>query len=796
MKTWITTALRFVLTLAIIHSLGTVACAELDLNEEEQAYINNRGPIVFVSQSHYAPFEFIHADGNRDGMCIELARWIATELGFKARFVDSSFASAQQMIRSGDADVLTSFFYSEKRDRLFDFTEAVFQIPATIFVAAERPDIKGLSDLNGKTIAIQQGDYAEDYLHEKGIVFTLLPAENFSEATDMVIAGKADAIIGDEQIVLYHLYSNSLEKKLKKVGRPLYTGENAMAVMDGETILADILNKGIQLARERGVLKSINDKWLGVKLPQQNSFFYQYRWYISLILLSILILLVVIWLWNISLRREVRRRTRTLRESEHFLDMVIEHIPNMIFVKKATDLSYIKFNRAGEQLTGYNRNELYGKCDHDFFPPEQADSFTRKDRDVLAKGAPIDIPEEVIRTRHRGERTLHTQKIPILDETGTASYLLGISEDISDRLATEQARRISDERLRAAIDAIDEGFVIYDAEDRLVMCNQKYREIYDAITHLIKPGVPFSDHINAYGKLLFDQPSAQQKWVSKRLEEHRLEKNAELRTVSGRWIKLAERKTSDGSTVGIRVDITRMKQSEQDLIDTLKEKETLLKEVHHRVKNNMQVISSLLNLQQETIDAPELAEIFKEASRRIRAMALIHENLYQSESFCNLSVEDYLERLTSQLLQSMDNPRTAIVYDIRVDDIKVTIDAAVPFGLMVTEILTNAIKYAFPGRSSGCISIRLSSCVEGYCRLRIEDNGLGLPPGFVLDEATTLGMRLISDIAEKQLEGHCHVDGSKGVRWDITWPCEPRGRSDSGPHRPARNIPQPPTGTG
>jgi PAS domain S-box-containing protein len=128
---------------------------------------------------------------------------------------------------------------------------------------------------------------------------------------------------------------------------------------------------------------------------------------------------------------------RDLRESERFLDSVVEHIPNMIFVKDAQTLRFVKFNQAGEQLVGYSREELLGKTDHDFFPKEEADFFTAKDRRVLESKEPVDIPEEIIHNRSNEERILHTKKLPILDDGGTPQYLLGISEDITDRKALE-----------------------------------------------------------------------------------------------------------------------------------------------------------------------------------------------------------------------------------------------------------------------------------------------------------------------------------------------------------------------
>jgi PAS domain S-box-containing protein len=128
---------------------------------------------------------------------------------------------------------------------------------------------------------------------------------------------------------------------------------------------------------------------------------------------------------------------RDLRESERFLDSVVEHIPDMLFVKDAQKLRFVRFNKAGEQLVGYPREALLGKTDYDFFPKEEADFFTSKDRQVLKSKQPVDIPEEIIHNRDNEERILHTKKIPILDESGAPQYLLGISEDITERKALE-----------------------------------------------------------------------------------------------------------------------------------------------------------------------------------------------------------------------------------------------------------------------------------------------------------------------------------------------------------------------
>jgi PAS domain S-box-containing protein len=157
----------------------------------------------------------------------------------------------------------------------------------------------------------------------------------------------------------------------------------------------------------------------------------------------------------ISLTRDIAERMmaeKKLKQTNIFLDSIIENIPNMIFLKDARDLRFIQFNRAGEDLLGYSREELLGKSDYDFFPKEQADHFTKKDRDVLNGKEVVDIPEESLQTRTKGERTIHTKKVPLLDEKGEPEFLLGISEDITERKRAEEQVRESRELYKLLAD--------------------------------------------------------------------------------------------------------------------------------------------------------------------------------------------------------------------------------------------------------------------------------------------------------------------------------------------------------
>jgi len=171
---------------------------------------------------------------------------------------------------------------------------------------------------------------------------------------------------------------------------------------------------------------------------------------------------------------------RDLQKSEAFLNKIVEHIPNMIFVKDAESLSYVRLNKAGEQLLGYSREELIGKKNRDIFPKEKADIFTAQDREVFKTGALVDIPEETITNRNHEERILHTQKIPIPDETGKPGYLLGIAEDITARKRTEEELKIQKQRFQALSESSPMGMAVIDANSSLTFkyMNPKFKELF------------------------------------------------------------------------------------------------------------------------------------------------------------------------------------------------------------------------------------------------------------------------------------------------------------------------------
>lgn len=218
--------------------------------------------------------------------------------------------------------------------------------------------------------------------------------------------------------------------------------------------------------------------------------------------------------------------------------------------------------------------------------------------------------------------------------------------------------------------------------------------------------------------------------------------------------------------IGVIKDISERKIAREDLEDSLKEKEVLLKEMHHRVKNNLQIITSLLSLQSHHTTDEEVEKLLKDSQNRIRSMSIIHEKLYRSDSLSDIAFKDYVSEIVEHLKYSYELTGLEVEYNI--DDVSFDLEKAVPCGLILNELVANAMKYAFKDKK-GKISILLKKQDNGIL-LTISDNGIGLPEGFDLEEEQeSLGMQLVVSLIE-QIDGTIKLDNTNGAKFIMNLP--------------------------
>jgi PAS domain S-box-containing protein len=256
--------------------------------------------------------------------------------------------------------------------------------------------------------------------------------------------------------------------------------------------------------------------------------------------------------------------------------------------------------------------------------------------------------------------------------------------------------------------------------------------------------------------------------INDELESRVQQRTADLEEANDSLESNVQQRTAElaSAVEALQAEIAERKRVEQQMLSSLQEKEVLLKEIHHRVKNNLQIISSLLSLQSEKIGNRDPARTFRESQDRIRSMALIHEKLYQARDISHVDFAEYVRSLTAYLFRSyVTGPGIQLAMDI--DDISLDIDKAIPCGLIINELVSNSLKYAFPAGRRGEVRITLSKGGKGYV-LVVADNGIGLPPGLDFRNTPSLGLQLVNTLVS-QLEGAVELAPDAGTAFRITF---------------------------
>jgi two-component sensor histidine kinase len=260
--------------------------------------------------------------------------------------------------------------------------------------------------------------------------------------------------------------------------------------------------------------------------------------------------------------------------------------------------------------------------------------------------------------------------------------------------------------------------------------------------------------------------------INKKYREESIEIKQELPSGKVKWLKEISEKiyNQTGELIridGISLDLTEINLCQEKVNKIIQEKDILIKELHHRVKNNLQVISSILNLQSSYVSDPSTLDILQESQNRIKSMSFIHETLYRTTDFSSINFSEYIKSLSHNLIQSytLQNCKVDFVADI--DTIEMSIDQSIPCGLIVNELVSNALKYAFKDRKKGKLMIELKENGK-QVSLRVSDDGVGLPENFKFEKNDSLGVQLVYSLTE-QLDGTIEVNSEKGTSFLITF---------------------------
>lgn len=504
---------------------------------------------------------------------------------------------------------------------------------------------------------------------------------------------------------------------------------------------------------------------------------------------------------------EHKRLENALRTSEAKYRELVENA-NSIILKMDSEGNVTFFNEFAQRFFRFSKDEILGKNVIGTIVPKTESSG--RDLSNLIKEI-FNNPEHFVNNenenmRGNGERVwVSWTNKAIMDNKGNLIGILSVGNDITAIKLTEtELKRSRDEleirvkertaelekmnqfllneieaRKRAEKDIIEseEKFkVLAENSQAIILLHQGGKLVYtnpafEAATGYLKKEISDMDF------WYFFAPDNRELVKARGLARLRGDKvlqryEVKITTKQGdeRWWDLVSSYMLEyqgkPTVISTAMDITERKATENVVLSSLKEKEVLLKEIHHRVKNNLQIISSLLSLQSGYIRHSEDVAIFKESKDRIKTMALIHEKLYQSRDFTRVDFIEYVNSLAGNLVINYGmSDRVRCV--VRGDQANLTIDEAVPCGLIVNELVTNSLKYAFPGDGRGEIVIDIRRN-NGQLSLTLSDNGVGLPRDFEIGKSKTLGLQLVEQLT-KQLEGTLEVLQGTGTSYHITF---------------------------
>jgi PAS domain S-box-containing protein len=601
-------------------------------------------------------------------------------------------------------------------------------------------------------------------------------------------------------------------------------------------------------------------------------------------------------------RREQSEKLESLQQlanERHRLRTLIQTIPDLIWLKDP-DGAYLGCNPRFERFVGAKEADLIGKSDHDFFDPEQADFFRRKDREALAADRPNANEEWITFAEDSHRELLQTIKTPMRDVSGNLVGVLGIGRDITALREAEAGKQAVERQYQALFRAMQDGCALHElifgaggqpidyrflavnpAFERLIglkaehllgktvlevlPCVERYWiDLYGQVVLTGEPALfeNYSQDLGRYFKVKAFRPEPGQfacivtditerkqaeqalrdseeryrvlaeyspdweywfgtdggyRYISpaclgitgytaaefmadpgllERLvhpadrpvyAEHfrslranvewdlvELEFRIRCRDGRERWIghicsAVVDERGRPLGRRGVNRDITERKQAEQALSVALEEKTSLLKEVHHRVKNNLQIVTSLLNLQARQVQNPAALAALQDTQGRIRSMALLHETLYREGDLGKADGAVYLSHLCAHLHSVFSAVTGRVRLRHQLDPVALTPDQAVPCGLIVNELVSNAFKHAFPGERGGEIQVALTAEPDGHRVLAVTDNGVGLPPGLDIEQSDTLGLQLVAGLAH-QLGGAVETRTTAGTMFRIAFP--------------------------
>ncbi len=440
---------------------------------------------------------------------------------------------------------------------------------------------------------------------------------------------------------------------------------------------------------------------------------------------------------------------------ENMMDGLVLH--RLIVDENGNPVDYIleKMNAAAEKILSWKRENIEGK---------RASEVYNGDTPFIERYAKV---------AQTGKSKYFIDYYPdfgkwyeIMSFCPEKGHFANVFRDITERKQIQKMLRESEDRYRTIFENTGTAMIIIEEDKTISLANREVEKLFGYSREEIEGKKRWTEFVVEEDlekmKGYHEQRRVDPTSAPKRYEFRLIDKKGSTRDILMAVDVIPGTKMSVASLL----DITERKKAEEKIKASLKEKEVLLREIYHRVKNNMQIVISLLRLQSAKVKGKKIKEVFRECQNRIRTMSIIHEKLYQSKDLTKIDYAQYIDRLAVHIFQSYGVDSNLVAVKTDLEEVLLDLNRAIPCGLIINELLSNSVKHAFPEGKKGEICINLHSDKKGMITLVVSDNGIGLPDDIDFRKASSLGLQMVNDLT-RQIGGTIKLDRKAGTAFTI-----------------------------
>jgi PAS domain S-box-containing protein len=466
-----------------------------------------------------------------------------------------------------------------------------------------------------------------------------------------------------------------------------------------------------------------------------------------------------------ELRKQHKQAQQSLQDREEQYRILLQTIPHGI---QENDLQGIitYSNRAHANMLGFShQQELIGKPIWDFMVDEESTAGFKEYFQHLVNEQPE--PQSFYTKNSRLDNKIIDVKVDWNYKYDNQQQLLGfisVITDITKERQSENALKKSEQQYRSLVEYSPDIIYRFSSKHGGIYYSPRVSEILGYSPETLK-----KDKMLWHNSIHNDDLPAVDAAINMLGNDEKYDLEYRIKDANGKWLWFHDRNFAvhqideEVFTDGIVTDISERKAAEIHILNALHEKEALLRELHHRVKNNMQIISSIMSLQSRHLTSDEAKELLDESRQRIRAMAFIHERMYSTGNLSKINFMEYMQYLAEHLTRIYQNPYSHVDIQLAGEPIEISVEQAIPCAMIANELITNAIKHAYPdGHKEHIVELRLERTAENSNRIIVRDRGIGIPDAEIKDEPDSLGILIIKALT-KQINGSIKLESDNGT---------------------------------